>query len=1145
MTLASFEKSVPRILIVQDETQPAQELAQSVTDCGYEAVEMPLKADGAVRSAIRSKPDLVLMDIHPPGVHEGLDACSKIREHLDIPVIYLTTYSDMDVLDRARKTEPYGFLGKPVSLRELRITLETALQSFAAGKRIKRSEDKLRVMVETVPHGIGEIDPYGNITFVNKAYCGLYGYSRDEMLGKSILDLQVSRTEAVRLREYLADVRAERPDPSPWFSQEITKDGRLMDVRVDWNYEFDNHGDLEGFVFVVTDMTELRQRESALVRADERIRKAEELAGMGSWEWDIGTGKLNWSEGTFRAFGYDSRYVDPHFDLFVQSVHPDDKAKVEGAIGEALAGKGSYDVEFRIVRPDGTERLLHSRGEVVCDGRGIPERTFGMSMDVTESRQAEKALLEREDLISFVSDHLPYGMMYQVVRRNNATRKFTYLSERVRDFYGCSPEEAINDAELIYGRIHPEDRGRVYLEEEKCCATLSGFSSEVRMINPSGDVRWSYFASSPTRLEDGATSWTGLEIDITQRKRSEEALRESEQRFRDLFDNLRDGVAWVDERGRFVRCNPRVLHMLGYSFEELTNLTYNDITPHRWHAEELRIGEQQVHVRGYSDLYEKEYIHKNGTVFPVEVQTYLAKDSDGRMTGYWAFVRDITDRKKSEEELSRRQEEFRRIVENLPDPFYRVDMTGVITFLSPASEKVTGYRPEEVIGHRMKNYYFDPLERKEFRRLLAQDGHVNGLEIRLRHKNGGIVWVSTSATLYRDKDGNPVGAEGIARDITDRKNIELALIKSEQRYRSLAESSPTCICLHQDGKIVYVNERGADSFGYTVQDLVGRSIWKVIAAEDREQAMKFTASLLRRDKVPANDEFRILTRDGRVRWVEALCTVVEHEGRPGVLVNLLDITDQKCRQQELQEARAAAERANRAKTDFLARMTHEFRTPLNGIIGFSEILVDEIFGDLNDTQKRYVGLILNSGRHLLKLVSQVLDLSKIEAGGMELDLSRVRIGNILENALAVMKEQGLCKNLELELKVDLENNGMTIWADELKLTQVVFNLLSNAIKFTPENGRIQVEARRVDDELVISVCDTGIGIDSSDTSLIFRAFEQVDSSPSRRHEGTGLGLSLAQQFVAMHGGRIWVESGGLGRGSTFRFTIPLKDPKCM
>jgi signal transduction histidine kinase len=229
------------------------------------------------------------------------------------------------------------------------------------------------------------------------------------------------------------------------------------------------------------------------------------------------------------------------------------------------------------------------------------------------------------------------------------------------------------------------------------------------------------------------------------------------------------------------------------------------------------------------------------------------------------------------------------------------------------------------------------------------------------------------------------------------------------------------------------------------------------------------------------------------------------------------------------------ETASRHKSEFLASMSHELRTPLNAIIGFSEVLQERMFGDLNDKQAEYIDDIITSGRHLLSLINDILDLSKVEAGRMELELSRFDLPVALETTLALVRERATRQGLRLELTVD-ERVGSVV-ADERKVRQVLLNLLSNAVKFTPEGGRVAVRAAPVAGASEIAVSDTGVGIAAEDQATVFEEFRQVGSDTARKREGTGLGLTLARKFVELHGGRIWVTS-EIGRGSTFTFTLP-------
>jgi two-component system CheB/CheR fusion protein len=267
-----------------------------------------------------------------------------------------------------------------------------------------------------------------------------------------------------------------------------------------------------------------------------------------------------------------------------------------------------------------------------------------------------------------------------------------------------------------------------------------------------------------------------------------------------------------------------------------------------------------------------------------------------------------------------------------------------------------------------------------------------------------------------------------------------------------------------------------------------------------------------------------------------------------ILLAIEDITERKGIEttlkksyEDLKELTIELKRANQAKSEFLANMSHELRTPLNSIIGFSEVLYDETFGPVNEKQKKYVNNVLTSGKHLLLLINQILDMAKVEAGKMKLTVSDLSIKSLLNDIVMLVGDMVSKKKLEISLKIDADLPY--IEADELKVKEIIYNLLSNAVKFTPEGGKLGLRAKRIDAEMEIVIWDTGIGIAPENMEKIFEGFFRVDTPFSRVTEGTGLGLPLSRKLVELHGGKLSVESPGLNKGTLIRFTLPIVSPK--
>jgi PAS domain S-box-containing protein len=374
----------------------------------------------------------------------------------------------------------------------------------------------------------------------------------------------------------------------------------------------------------------------------------------------------------------------------------------------------------------------------------------------------------------------------------------------------------------------------------------------------------------------------------------------------------------------------------------------------------------------------------------------------------------------------------------------------------------------------------------------------------------------------------------------------LAITPATAARNIISTMADTFILTDETGRIVGVNQAACDLLGYEEEALVGQTIDMIMPAASED-----TVDRLIQKKVIKNSEFDFQDSKGNQIPISLSSSVLmgKEQMLSGMVIIARDISEKKRAELELQQAKRHAEEASRAKSVFLANMSHELRTPLNHIIGFSELLVDEKCGRLNEMQADYLADVLESSRHLLSLINDILDLSKIEAGKLTLNPVELEIKHLLKDSLSMVQEKVFKRGITTELKMD--QLPETFVADERKLKQIIYNLLSNAVKFTPDNGRITIMGQRYPDGIdrgdrmetgkqgvQISVKDTGIGIDEEHLAFIFKPFEQVEDSANRQFQGTGLGLSLTKSLVELHGGRIWVESEGPGKGATFSFILP-------
>ncbi len=667
-------------------------------------------------------------------------------------------------------------------------------------------------------------------------------------------------------------------------------------------------------------------------------------------------------------------------------------------------------------------------------------------------------------------------------------------------------------------------------------------------------------------------------------RKSEKALTESEKRYRQVVENATEIIYAVDMNGNFTYGNPAGLKVTGYSLEELRRFNYADLVlpEHRERVSQLYI--KQFREKLPATYVEFPFFGKAGNIIWFGQNSTIVMEGD-QIAGLHIIARDITERKKAEQALADSEQRYRNLVENAPDVIFTIALDGTIISLNPAFETITGWPGADWL-HKpfVSMLHPDDLSRalELFEHLLKREG-IPPFELRVLRKSGDYLMAEFTVTAQIQK-GSVMYILGIGRDITERKQMEEALRKSEDRFRELYENAPVGYSEYDiQGRITNVNRTGLEMLGYDREEMLGHFLWEFSA--DQETARNQILEKLAGISPPAhNHEGAKRRKDGTIFpvLIEDRLIRDKKDRIIGIRSAVQDITVRKRaelelerhrehlselveeRTKELAVAKLAADTANQAKSEFLANMSHELRTPLNSIMGFSEVLQDELFGKLNEKQHTHVDFILGSSQHLLSLINDILDLAKVEAGKLELDLSSFYLSEPLQAAMVLLKEKAMKEEIKFSLEIAPEAD-IQIEADERKLKQILFNLLSNGVKFTKPGGSVRVSARKVmssefvvgsaekhgiyfdlltqhsepnDDFVEISVEDTGIGIREEDLPKLFKEFSQIDSGYSKTYEGTGLGLALSKRLVDLHGGRIWAES-QIGKGSKFTFAIPI------
>jgi PAS domain S-box-containing protein len=651
-------------------------------------------------------------------------------------------------------------------------------------------------------------------------------------------------------------------------------------------------------------------------------------------------------------------------------------------------------------------------------------------------------------------------------------------------------------------------------------------------------------------LRNSTASIESLNKEITERERAEEQVHRQNEFLNTVLDSLSYPFYVLDANDYTVKLSNQAAQAEGLP-ETTTcySLIYKTDKPCGSKGQICPL--EEVKKTKKAVVVEHTHHDGNGSTRSIEVHGYPIFDAEGNVVQMIEYSVDITERKKMEEELQESQRFSSSLLQNSPNPIVVLDLDTSVRYVNPAFEKLTGFSLADTLGAKAPYPWWPEEDREErnagLKKTMKFGGNIS--ERLFQKKNGERFWVAINSTRVEHGSKQPYFLMNWL-DITRRKQVQEQLRESEEKFSKAFRASPDAIAITRlrDGLFIEVNDNFTIITGYTREETINHKaneigIWA--RPEDREKMVK----IMKEKGRVHNEEFDFRKKSGELRvWLFSSETL-DIAGEPCLISMTIDITDRKqaeeALKQKMEELRIAYERLkelDRLKDSFLSTVSHELRTPLTSIKSFSEILLT--YDEDKETQHEFLNIIKDESDRLTRLINDFLDLAKIESGRMQWETVELSVAEVIKTAINAT--QALAAQTNLEVKVKVSPKLPPVMCDKDRLVQVVTNLLSNAIKFTPEGGRIEVKAqiggggksKEKSDAVVVSVTDSGIGIDPKDHESVFEKFKQVGDTLTDKPKGTGLGLPICKEIIEHFGGKLWVES-QLGKGSIFFFSLPL------
>lgn len=889
--------------------------------------------------------------------------------------------------------------------------------------------------------------------------------------------------------------------------------------------------------------------------------------GVGYWEYDIASDRLRYSE-LLRGWvggNFPAPEGSPLAEWFAR-VHPEDQVRAEAAARRTFAEGAPFSLDHRFARADGSWIWLAARGYVAeRDASGRPLRLLGSKTDISELKTAQEALLRRDRYQRAVLDNFPF-----LVWLKDKESRYLAVNQPFAKACGlASPEEVVGKTDLD---VWPRDLAEGYRADDLEVLTSGSGKMVVEPLSATTGKTWIETYKSPVMLDGEVIGTVGYAQDVSERKKVETLLAESEERYRILADYSPEWQYWIGTNATYLYVSPGCEAISGYppqAFLADAELMRSIVHPEdrdswRTHWREITDG---LHCQTQARL-EFRIVTRAGEVRWIEQQCQ-AVAGHREVEGGWRGVnRDITERKQAEEAVRESRELLRTVIDENPNIILMKDWDGRYLMANRALAKLYGTRPETLVGKRDAD--FNPnREQVEFFqeniRSIMREGETRiVLEASTDATTGDTHYFQSIKKPLLGPDGEP-RILVIAHDITETHQAKARAEASEQRLTYALDATGESIWDWnvRSGQVRH-NAQWLRGLGLPVTCLEHplELFTEHVHPDDRDAVWARIRACMEGEGDYVS-EHRMCHVDGSVFWVLDRGRVVERDAEGGALRmvgSYSDITERKAAQRELEQhrahlealvahrtselvaARERAEAASRAKSTFLTNMSHEIRTPMNAIIGLTHLLRGSA---TLPKQVEQLDKVAEAARHLLGIINDILDISKIEAGKLEIEVADFQLERVIAHTFDLIQGKAMAKGLTLRREID-PALPRVLRGDALRLGQILLNFSGNAIKFT-EQGGVYIAAtlaRREGEHLRVrfEVGDSGIGMRADQVERLFQAFEQADSSTTRKYGGTGLGLAISKRLILLMGGDregdIGVESRP-GEGSRFWFEIPL------